>query len=48
MISKLTMRGAKFAEVPVNHYFRVSGKSEFLTLKEFLKQAPIFLHYGTK
>lgn len=37
MISKLTMRGAKFAEVPVNHYFRVSGKSEFFNFKRIFK-----------
>ena len=29
MISKITKRGYKFAEVPVHHYYRVSGKSEF-------------------
>jgi glycosyltransferase involved in cell wall biosynthesis len=33
MISKLTMRGARFAEVPVNHYFRMSGKSQFFNFK---------------
>ena len=33
MISKLTMRGAKFAEVPVNHYYRLSGKSQFFNFK---------------
>ncbi|MDD3521126.1 MAG: glycosyltransferase family 2 protein [Actinomycetota bacterium] len=33
MISKLTMRGARFAEVPVNHYYRVSGKSQFFNFK---------------
>jgi len=33
MISKLTMRGAKFAEVPVNHYYRVSGKSQFFNFR---------------
>ncbi len=29
MITKITKRGYKFAEVPVHHYYRVSGKSEF-------------------
>ncbi len=33
MISKLTMRGARFAEVPVNHYYRVSGKSQFFNFR---------------
>jgi len=33
MISKLTMRGSRFAEVPVNHYYRVSGKSQFFNFK---------------
>ncbi|HHT79140.1 MAG TPA: glycosyltransferase family 2 protein [Actinobacteria bacterium] len=33
MISKLTMRGARFAEVPVNHYYRLSGKSQFFNFK---------------
>jgi glycosyltransferase involved in cell wall biosynthesis len=33
MISKLTKRGCRFAEVPVHHYFRVSGKSEFFNFK---------------
>ena len=33
MISKLTRRGCRFAEVPVHHYFRVSGKSEFFNFK---------------
>lgn len=33
MISKLTMRGAKFAEIPVNHYYRVSGKSQFFNFR---------------
>lgn len=37
MISKLTMQGARFAEVPVNHYFRVSGKSEFFNFKRIFK-----------
>ena len=29
MITKIAKRGYKFAEVPVHHYYRVSGKSEF-------------------
>jgi glycosyltransferase involved in cell wall biosynthesis len=29
MITKITKRGYNFAEVPVHHYYRVSGRSEF-------------------
>lgn len=29
MITKITKRGYRFAEVPVHHYYRTSGKSEF-------------------
>jgi len=37
MISRLTMRGARFAEVPVNHYYRTSGKSQFFNFKRLFK-----------
>jgi len=37
MISKLTKRGCRFAEVPVHHYFRVSGKSEFFNFSRVFK-----------
>jgi len=33
MIARMTRRGARFAEVPVHHYYRVSGKSEFFNFK---------------
>lgn len=33
MISKLTKRGCRFVEVPVHHYYRMSGKSEFFNFK---------------
>jgi len=37
MISKLTKRNCRFAEVPVHHYFRVSGKSEFFNFARVFK-----------
>ena len=37
MISKFTARGARFVEVPVTHYFRVSGKSQFFNFKRIFK-----------
>ena len=33
MIARMTKRGCRFAEVPVHHYYRVSGKSEFFNFK---------------
>jgi glycosyltransferase involved in cell wall biosynthesis len=33
MIARMTRRGVRFAEVPVHHYYRVSGKSEFFNFK---------------
>ncbi len=33
MIKKITDFGYKFQEVPVNHYWRTSGKSQFFNLK---------------
>jgi glycosyltransferase involved in cell wall biosynthesis len=37
MISKFALMGARFAEVPVTHYFRVSGKSQFFNFKRIFK-----------
>ncbi|MBN1481263.1 glycosyltransferase family 2 protein [candidate division KSB1 bacterium] len=39
MIHKLSRKGARFVEVPVTHYFRASGKSEFFNLKRLLRVA---------
>ena len=33
MIARMTRMGVRFAEVPVHHYYRVSGKSEFFNFK---------------
>ncbi|MCL4417147.1 MAG: glycosyltransferase family 2 protein [Actinobacteria bacterium] len=33
MIGKMTKRGYRFVEVPVHHYYRMSGKSEFFNFK---------------
>jgi len=33
MISKMTKKGYRFMEVPVHHYYRMSGKSEFFNFK---------------
>ena len=33
MIARMTKRGYRFEEVPVHHYYRVSGKSEFFNFK---------------
>ncbi|MBU4292563.1 MAG: glycosyltransferase family 2 protein [Actinobacteria bacterium] len=33
MISKMTKKGYRFVEVPVHHYYRMSGKSEFFNFK---------------
>jgi glycosyltransferase involved in cell wall biosynthesis len=33
MISKMTKKGYRFTEVPVHHYYRMSGKSEFFNFK---------------
>lgn len=50
LITKLEQKGARFAEIPVNHYQRVFGKSEFFsfdriiqTIKE-LPKIPITIH----
>mgnify|MGYP006277753763 CR=1 FL=1 len=42
MIHKLARNGAQFAEVPVTHFFRTSGKSEFFNFKRLLRVARDF------
>ncbi len=42
MIFKLARSGARFVEVPVTHYFRVSGKSEFFNFKRLVRVARDF------
>lgn len=37
MVKKIHDAGFKFAEVPVHHYFRVSGKSQFFNFKRVFK-----------
>lgn len=37
MIKKIYDAGFKFAEVPVSHYFRASGKSEFFNFKRLVR-----------
>ena len=37
MIARMTKRGYRFAEVPVHHYYRVSGKSEFFNFVRIFK-----------
>lgn len=39
LIKKLTDAGCTFAEVPVHHYFRASGKSEFFNFARLLRVA---------
>jgi len=39
MIHKLGRNGVRFTQVPVTHYFRSSGKSEFFNLKRLLRVA---------
>ena len=39
MVHKLHRKGARFAEAPVTHYFRSSGKSEFFNFKRLLRVA---------
>jgi len=39
MISRMTKRGYRFTEVPVHHYYRVSGKSEFFNFKRIYRIA---------
>jgi len=37
MITKMHDVGARFAEVPVHHYFRVSGRSEFFNFRRVFR-----------
>lgn len=37
MISKITKRGYRFVEVPVHHYYRMSGRSEFFNFKRIFR-----------
>jgi glycosyltransferase involved in cell wall biosynthesis len=37
MVAKMTKRNFRFAEVPVHHYYRVSGKSEFFNFRRIFK-----------
>ena len=39
MITRLTLQGARFAEVGVNHYYRTSGKSQFFNFKRVFNLA---------
>lgn len=39
MIHKLGRKGVRFVEVPVTHYFRASGRSEFFNFKRLLRVA---------
>jgi glycosyltransferase involved in cell wall biosynthesis len=37
MIAKLNKKGCKFEEVPVHHYYRMSGKSQFFNVKRIFR-----------
>jgi glycosyltransferase involved in cell wall biosynthesis len=37
MVARMTSKNFRFAEVPVHHYYRVSGKSEFFNFKRIFK-----------
>ena len=37
MVAKMTKKNFRFVEVPVHHYYRVSGKSEFFNFKRIFK-----------
>jgi glycosyltransferase involved in cell wall biosynthesis len=37
MVARMTKKNFRFAEVPVHHYYRVSGKSEFFNFKRIFK-----------
>lgn len=39
MIHKLSKAGARFTEVPVSHYFRASGKSQFFNFRRLFRVA---------
>ena len=36
LVKKLEKRGAKFIDVPVNHYFRTYGKSQIFNFKRII------------
>ena len=42
MVHKLHRKGVRFAEAPVTHYFRSSGKSEFFNFKRLARVARDF------
>lgn len=42
MIYKLGRKGVRFAEVPVTHFFRASGKSEFFNFRRLVRVARDF------
>ena len=37
MVAKMTKKNFRFVEVPVHHYYRVSGKSEFFNFKRIYR-----------
>ena len=37
MIAKISRKGYKFGEVPVHHYYRVSGKSQFFNFRRIFR-----------
>lgn len=37
MITKITRKGYKFEEVPVHHYYRISGKSQFFNFRRIFR-----------
>lgn len=37
MIAKISKKGYKFEEVPVHHYYRVSGKSQFFNFRRIFR-----------
>lgn len=43
MIHKMSKNGCRFAEAPVNHYFRSSGKSEFFNFRRLFRVGRDFL-----
>ncbi len=43
MIHKISRKGYKFAEVPVSHFFRASGKSEFFNFARLWRVARDYL-----
>jgi glycosyltransferase involved in cell wall biosynthesis len=39
MVARMTKKNFRFVEVPVHHYYRVSGKSEFFNFKRIFRVA---------